>query len=231
MKLIGGGLIQPHGHPDDVAGLFHNILAAILLPAAQNDRGEQFPGPMHIANLRGELHKPPFLAGVLLLGEIAFADQKLLGELLFIYLAIWETWCRTGVPAGDIMRQMKQVGEPVFDGRGGQDQPVRGVDLADAIADDGVVAFDFGAFVNDTGGKAVLAQVGQGRGIHAFKPVTRFANAGAEFPVAGNGQFGANEPPLVAVRRPPGPFGTQAVRGEQPKDAQGFISEVNHHLI
>ncbi len=170
-KQVGGRLIQPHGHPDDVAGLFHNILAAILLPAAQNDRGEQFPSPMHITNLRGELHKPPFLPGVLLLGEIAFADQKLLGELLFIQLAVREAWCRTGVTAGDIMRQMEQVGKPVFDRRGGQDQPVRCVDLADAVADDSIVAFDFGAFVNDTGGKAVLAQVGQGRGIDTFTTV------------------------------------------------------------
>jgi hypothetical protein len=109
-----------------------------------------------------------------------------------------------------------------LDGRGGQDEPELGVDLANAGADEGVVALDLGALVNDDRAERILTQVGERRGIHTFDsqmcgrwetgvgswgrlffPISylrtaighapRLANALGELPVPGDGKFGTDE--------------------------------------
>ena len=140
-----------------MADLRDNLLAAILLAPAQDDGGEQLPRAVDVANLRGELHEAAFLLGILLLRQIAFADEELLRELLLVELGVGEARRRFIVAAADVMRQMEHVGEAVLDGRGRQHQPVVRGDLADAGADDGIVALDLGALVNDARGETVLA--------------------------------------------------------------------------
>jgi len=68
MKLIRGGLTQPHWHAHDMTDLRNDVFAAIVLAPAKDDRREQFPGAMHIAHLRRELDEPALLFGVFFLG-------------------------------------------------------------------------------------------------------------------------------------------------------------------
>ena len=99
--------------------------------------------------------------------------------------------------AADEVGQMKQVWETVLDGRRGQHQPERGIDLTDARADDGVIALDLGAFVNDARTERILAQVGERRGIDAFNLVVShhasLADAALKLAVPRDDQFGTDE--------------------------------------
>ena len=73
-----------------------------------------------------------------------------------------------GSRAGGPPRQAEHIRQPVFDGRGGEDELVPGVDLADAGADDGVLALHLDAFVNGAGRERILAEIGERRGIDAL---------------------------------------------------------------
>lgn len=93
---------------------------------------------------------------------------------------------------------MEQVGETILDRGGGQHQPEHSVDGTDTGADEGFVALDLGAFINDARAETIAAQIGQRRGIDAFDAVAIFTDARLKFPVAGDDQFRADELLLTA---------------------------------
>jgi hypothetical protein len=121
---------------------------------------------MDVADLRGEFLVPAFGLGEFLLGQVAFADQKFLGEvqLGLAVIGVGPTGVGQGVAAGGPPRQPEDVRQTVFNGGGGQHQPVPGVHLAHAQSNLGMFAFHADAFIHSDTSKGVLTQVSQRRG-------------------------------------------------------------------
>ena len=200
MELVHGGLFPAHGGADDVPGFGDDVFPEVGFAAAEDDGGEHFPEPMDIADLRGEFFEAARLLAFAFLGEVAFADEEGAGELFAGggFIGIGEAGMRFGPRAGGPPSQPEYVREAIFNGCGGEDELVFGVDLADAGADDGVFAFHFHAFVNGAGGEGVLAEIGERRAVNTFDFVrfaTPFAlaNAGGVFLVHGGGHLAADD--------------------------------------
>jgi len=76
------------------------------------------------------------------------------------------------VTAGDIVRQMEYVREPILDRCRGEDEAVGCIHLADAGAHDGVIALDLRAFIDDDDGEHVHDIVREGWRVDAFDVAT-----------------------------------------------------------
>ncbi len=85
-----------------------------------------------------------------------------------VFVGVREARMGLGARAGGPPREAEHIRQPVLDGRGGQDELELGVDLADAGADDGILALHLDAFVNGAGRERILAEIGERRGIDAL---------------------------------------------------------------
>lgn len=124
MVLIDAPLQRSHRRADRLPYLGHDLFLNLGLAAAEDDRREQLPEAVNVADFRGDLattaaplHGEAPTVGNAFGGEVAFADQELLAELALALdgAFVWEAGVSVLVPASTPPRQPEDVWQPVLD--------------------------------------------------------------------------------------------------------------------
>ena len=187
------GLLRAHGHRHAAIDLLHDVLADVVLAAAEQIRTEQLVEAVQLADLGrrlGEAFVPllrlPGLGGG---GQVGLGDHELVGEVVLRLVrgGEWPARGAVGMQAGGPGDEPEDVGQAVLDRRAGHHEAVLRAQLADALADERGVALHADALVEHHAGEQVAREIRQRGGVDA-------AGAGA-----GGGERGVGHRGVVGL--------------------------------